>query len=94
MEATMTCPAKHTRYQPATEEFVCPWCGKSAPDGLCIDNPAEGAASDCELLHCDDEMLCYHCRHATSGRAFAARLTKQAGLVPCPHCKGKGLVRP
>lgn len=89
----MTCDVKHTKYQPPVDDWKCPRCDKPPPEGLCIDESAEGAEEDCELLHEGDYMRCYACGYDTNGKAFAARLQKAASLIPCPHCKGKGLVK-
>lgn len=84
----MSCTAKHTKYQPTAEDWRCPKCG--ATDGkFCID---DGPNMDCEAFHEDDLCVCYACGHEVGGKAFAARIQKAKSLVPCPHCKGVGLV--
>lgn len=90
-EVTATCNEKHTKYQPPDADWKCPKCGTTAdvPDGFFNDNPV---SSDCNMLHEADLLRCYRCNHETSGKTFAARLQKAANMVPCPHCKGHGLV--
>ena len=95
----MTCTAKHTKYQPTDEEWKCPKCGakahneESLEEGWIIDISSE-FSEDCDLLHEDDELCCYTCQYACSGKAFAAKVAKQKNLVTCPCCKGKGWVDP
>ncbi len=92
----MACESKHTKYQPADEEFCCPACG--APAGnFCVDS---STSFDCELIHDEDSLVCFgrdgkRCpkEYCTSGKAFVARLVKEKGLVKCEHCKGKGFVQ-
>lgn len=85
------CTEKHTKYQPPDSDWKCPKCGATAddPNGFFCD---EAVSPDCERLHEADGLVCYGCGHATSGKDFATRLQKAANMVPCPHCKGHGLV--
>lgn len=86
----MDCPHKHTKYQPTDEEWKCPKCGATAVDGFIIeDGPNE---DECPSLHNDDFIRCSRCDYETSGKAFAAYVMKKNSLVPCPCCKGKGMV--
>lgn len=95
----MTCNARHTKYQPTDEEFRCPKCGAGPEEGFIIDDSPEDADSDCGLLHEDDCIVCNNCKtehHRDtdySGKSYAALMVKKNNLVPCPHCKGKGLVK-
>jgi Zn finger protein HypA/HybF involved in hydrogenase expression len=92
----MSCQAKHTEYQPTEEEFVCPSCGKGPkdePQGLVVEgNDDDGADTECPLLHPHDYLRCYTCDYDTGGQAFASSVAKKKNLVPCPTCKGKGMV--
>jgi hypothetical protein len=93
----MNCTAKHTKYQPTEEEMRCPKCGAGLGD-FCVDESAPGADEDCGLLHVEDILICYGPNGAgcdwagASAQAFASRIAKAKSLVPCSHCKGKGLV--
>lgn len=86
------CLATHTKYDPSTDDFNCPECGAKAGD-FAIDEPVDDVAKDCERLHNGDYLRCYKCGFNTTGRAFAQRLTKKNSLVPCEHCKGRGMVK-
>lgn len=90
-----TCTAKHTQYQPKTEEYVCPDCGKKStddPQGLAID---ESVVEDysCDLLHKDDYLCCYACGYSTRGGPWAASLQRAVNMIPCSACSGTGLVK-
>lgn len=89
-----TCTAKHTKYNPSGAEWMCPKCKATAEesDGFFNDEPADGAAPECPALHEMDGLACYRCGHHVGGKSFAARLQKAANMVPCPTCKGHGLV--
>lgn len=85
------CRAKHTQYNPPPEEFRCPEC--NAESGVfAVDETAENADPSCERLHAKDGLRCYDCRHEMSGASFARSRAKAANLVPCPTCKGHGMV--
>lgn len=94
-EVKKVCTFKHTKYQPTDEEFHCPKC--KAPGGdFCVD---DGPNLECDLLHDEDILNCYGkggagcpAEYGITGKAFAAALVKKNNLVPCKHCKGKGLV--
>jgi len=88
------CTVKHTPYQPEVEDgsWHCPHCGATVDEGVYIDEPADGTANDCRKLHCADGVLCEGCNRFMSGTQFANALAKEANLVTCPHCKGKGVV--
>lgn len=85
------CEAKHTTYNPSLDEWKCPEC--QAPVGeFAIDEPAEGSSEDCERLHNKDYLHCYKCGYGVVGSKFATRIAKSKNLVPCPTCKGHGVV--
>lgn len=87
----MTCTAKHTKYQPTDEEWLCPKCGANS-DHFIIEDPAEDADEDCEELHVYDNVVCSSCGFGGSGRTVASRMSKKKNLVPCPCCKGSGFI--
>jgi len=87
----VVCSAKHTAYQPTEDEWKCPYCGANS-DSFWIEEGAADANEDCVLLHNTDGATCTACGKWITGKAFAARLQKQHNLVPCEHCKGRGLV--
>lgn len=86
----MKCAAKHTKYQPTDCEWTCPGCGSV---DFYIDDPAPNASYDCELLHDDDLIVCRNCDNMYTGRIFAQTLQNETSVVPCPCCKGTGLVK-
>ena len=90
----MSCPAKHTKYQPTMEEFRCPRCGAGPEDKdpFYIQDGAEGSDEDCELLHNQDALGCNRCEYGCLGQTLAAQIVKRKNLVPCSCCKGTGLV--
>ena len=86
------CVAKHTKYQPALADFVCPKCGvRLYVDGSDA-HDSDDREVDCDGNHEQDELHCYKCGYRTTGRAFAQACVKKADLVPCECCKGKGFV--
>lgn len=94
-KAAVACEFKHTKYQPTTDEFVCPKCGASC-GGFGVDDSPN---YDCPLIHVDDGLVCYGkdgkgcpSQYGVSGQGFATMLVKRKNLKPCPHCKGKGYV--
>lgn len=99
MTAVPQCHRKHTKYQPTPEEWKCPRCGAGA-GYFAIDND-EPEDVPCELLHVDDNIICFGANantgcpssYGTTGAAFARALAKKHNLGPCPHCKGSGLVK-
>lgn len=86
------CKAKHTRYQPSEAEWRCPKCGADA-ERFIIDESDEDVHDVCSGLHDSDRLWCGRCEASRNGRQFAAMLERKNNLVPCPHCKGKGLVK-
>ena len=93
----MNCSVKHTKYQPNDDEWRCPKCGVGSQDGereetgFVIDDGAD-ESGECEKLHDEDDLLCYKCGYACSGKSFANYVVKKNSLVPCPCCKGTGYV--
>lgn len=93
-----TCTAKHTKFQPVEAEWKCPKCGAPAcpkeprDNAFIVNDSPEGSDWNCTALHDEDSLGC-GCGYGTSGKAFAARLQKAANMVPCPTCKGHGLVK-
>ncbi len=87
-KARASCEIKHTIYQPSQEEFCCPKCAAEAGD-FCVD---ESENYECPDIHLSDLLICMKCKHETSGRTFVGRLLKRKNLIPCPHCKGSGVV--
>jgi len=87
----MACLAKHTVYQPKDEEWKCPKCGADNNHFTIIDS-APLVSDDCVLLHSTDECECTKCGYGGSGVSVARALMNQGNLVPCPCCKGKGVV--
>lgn len=94
MKDETKCPAKHTKYQPSDAEWKCPKCGATAGDdrGFVVDEPVSDTW-ECDKLHEGDFLGCANCEYRTTGKAFAARCQKAADMVPCPTCKGHGLVK-
>lgn len=96
--SAITCDGKHTKYQPTEAQWKCPKCGAGSALGssggntFIINDTEKGANQDCTILHVGDALAC-DCGYTTSGKAFAARLQKAASMVPCPTCKGHGLVK-
>lgn len=90
----MQCPAKHTMYQPEDAEFRCPRCGASPDDEkpFVVEEPVDGSADDCSLLHEKDGCYCYACDYSCSGRTLAKKIATAKDLVPCPTCGGHGMV--
>lgn len=88
----MTCRRKHV-FQVPDEHFNCPSCGSSVEQGIFyIDNDSGVEDTGCELLHADDELVCYKCRYVTTGAKFSKRIQKQLNMVKCSACKGVGYV--
>ena len=82
-----TCPEKHTKYQPARKEYVCPKCKHSGEDFY-----VDSEFFECSLVHDQDIVVCDNCQHGQSAKSFAAMAAKKRNLVKCPTCKGHGLV--
>lgn len=90
--AKINCTAKHTKYDPISEDFVCPACGAKEKGAFVIDTSQEDAHEECLRLHSHDRLFCYKCKYETTGTRFANSITKRKNLVPCPTCKGHGMV--
>lgn len=75
------------KYNPETKSYY-----EDLEQGFVVEESAEGAW-ECELLHEEDELYCFCCNTATSGKKYAAWYRKQKDLIPCPHCKGTGLIK-
>jgi len=88
------CGAKHAKPQIPYEAWKCPKCGALADSerAFVIQDTDETASDLCTLLHAADEIGCDNCGFGSSGAALARRYAKESGLVPCEHCKGKGMV--
>jgi len=86
--ANQKCPVKHTAYQPADEDWVCPVCGIN--DEFYIDEQPEKVLDGCVLLHEQDRLVCTRCEGGWSGKAWANRAMKQRNFVVCPTCRGTG----
>lgn len=85
------CLAKHTVYQPSDDEWKCPQCGGDN-SVFTINESVENASEDCALVHEQDSVTCTKCGLDWSGKKITDLLMKKANLVPCPCCKGKGVV--
>lgn len=87
----MSCPAKHTVFQPTDEQWRCPDCGADNSHFV-IEMGDQTAEESCEKLHQLDEVYCHTCDDGWSGKAVATKLMKKANRVPCPTCKGCGTI--
>lgn len=90
----MTCTEKHTKYQPTQDEWKCPKCGAGVGTFYIDESPNH----DCDLIHNEDTIMCMglngdRCDYLASGKSFVQNLVKKKNMVPCPHCKGKGMVQ-
>lgn len=85
----MICEGKHTVYQPTDDEWRCPKCGA---DNSLFSIEESFGHDECPLLHTQDQITCFSCGHGTSGSRFAGAIQKRKNLVPCPCCKGRGVV--
>jgi len=52
----------------------------------------EEAPDDCVKIHDQDGIECSKCGLYWSGKTVTTLMAKKANLVPCPCCKGKGVV--
>jgi hypothetical protein len=72
--------------------LTCPKCqANSFEDGFGVD--ARHTGEGCETLHLDDILFCPQCFYNGTGKKYAERRIKEENLIPCPHCKGTGLVK-
>jgi rubredoxin len=88
----MICQAKHTKFQPSDEQWICPKCGADSAFFV-VEDGAEDSDDDCPLLHNEDEIECGKCGYGGTGKSVAAQMTRKLDLVPCPCCKGAGYVK-
>lgn len=90
----VTCHAKHTTYQPPDDKWRCPKCGNDTKAGadFYIEEGAEDANPNCELLHAKDYLICNACAWGGTGASVAKSLASQDHRETCPHCKGAGTV--
>ena len=91
MSNTVICSAKHTAFQPTEAQWRCPKCGAD-PEFFYIEDPDESSDDDCGKLHEKDTVICNKCEGGWSGKKVANILAKRLHLVPCPTCKGRGVV--
>ncbi len=96
-KAPAHCSAKHANPQVPDADWKCPKCGAGCTPkdirerAFVNDESADGAHSDCPLLHCGDILVC-DCGYGTTGGRFAAAYRKRMALVKCPTCMGHGFV--
>jgi hypothetical protein len=83
------CSEKHTKFQPADDQWRCPKCGEDNKHFYIEESVGVG---DCEKLHADDYALCMKCEYHGNGTKVANAIAKKCDLVPCEHCKGTGQV--
>ena len=79
----MICKAKHTDYQPTENKWRCPACGAGS-EAFWIEEAAEYANDDCELLHAEDSVRCASCQSVFTGSALVKKLKKEDCVVTCP----------
>lgn len=90
-----TCYAKHTAFQPTGAQWTCPKCGAGAgsTEGtFYVDESPEDADGDCPALHQNDNVVCNGCGGGWLGQNLARKMMQKLDLVPCPCCKGHGVV--
>lgn len=89
------CRAKHAVPDVPLDDWKCPKCGArhDSQNGraFVLETPALLSDTLCRLLHEDDELRC-DCGMALSGKEFSEIYAKKIGVVPCPNCKGCGVV--
>jgi nitrite reductase/ring-hydroxylating ferredoxin subunit len=86
----MKCEGKHCKFQPKSEDFVCPEC----KERIYVD---ESDFMECEFLHDDDYIVCEnsHCEfEGMTGKAFSQKVqkSKNVKMEKCTCCKGKGWI--
>ena len=86
------CPAKHAKYQPTDEDWLCPKCGADNRYFVII-APIDDASEACVLVHEDDEIDCEKCGYGGSGSTVTKKMAAQMNMVKCPHCSGRGYVK-
>lgn len=94
----MECSEKPTKYQPEDKDWYCPKCG--ATKDIVIDETYCEIGMDCDKVHETDFIRCYGtgkngeaCDFDDNGKDYVKRLIAKKKLVPCKHCKGKGMVK-
>jgi len=96
MSESIKCSAKHTAFQgKAGEMWACPKCGatpEAKSGGFLIEEPDGESNSSCNLVHDNDEFLCYECGYRASGKTVAKALMEKANVCDCPLCYGKGTI--
>lgn len=91
----MSCPGKHTKFQPTDSQWYCPKCGAGTYD-FYIDCSPGDADPDCEKLHIGDSVVCTSCTRGNShhtGDQIAKAMVKKLHFMQCSHCKGSGFVQ-
>lgn len=88
----LTCPAKHTTFDPTNEQWRCPACNADNSAFWIEDHP-ENVAEDCPRLHDRDEVVCNSCGDGWSGKVVAKKLMAKFNQIPCPTCRGCGTVQ-
>ena len=63
----MKCPHKHTEFQPNDSEWKCPNCGADSEYFYVLFS----VSKDCELLHCEDWVVCDRCGLEQHGEVVA-----------------------
>ncbi len=84
----MTCKGKHVKYEPTDEEWCCPKC-RSGNNYFTVWPDVD----DCDKLHNKDYCSCIRCGYECSGKEVSDFFIKKNSMVPCPCCKGKGMVK-
>jgi hypothetical protein len=87
------CPAKHTKWQPKEDQWVCPRCG-AGKEEFNIEEPDSQAHEECGLLHEFDELRCLRCDYANYGKDFSLYCATTDEYETCPCCGGLGKVHP
>ena len=82
------CAGKHTKYQPDDDHWKCPLCGSDNLNFF-VD---ESDYIDCDLLHCNDSVICLTCDKAWSGINISYKMFKKSNKIVCFHCQGKGYI--
>jgi hypothetical protein len=93
------CFYEHVEFQVPDDEWVCPGCGAKSQyvddDGVDQDGwvISDSCNFDCEKLHVEDYLECESCGMAMSGAEYSKWYSEQKGMIQCPCCKGKGVVK-
>lgn len=92
---TKACNAKHTAFQPTSAQWLCPKCGAgngSSEGDFYVDETPEDSDGDCPALHQNDNVVCNKCGGGWLGQNLARKMIQKLDLVPCPCCKGQGVI--